>query len=188
MCFSNLMLAMKSTGMAIHPNFLLLAKLSCLFLLAPLFACTVCGFSPMCVQTCICHMYYVVHSWSDLSRATIHLGMHVHPISKGKCKKSFEEVKSMVAKEVLHMPNVTSSAIALVASKTFLFCHLFNEDGEVLVELLKGEKINQTMLMFIPVCSHNIRNLISLFKHHMRNMDSLDSILVFKSLNPYDYI
>jgi hypothetical protein len=85
-------------------------------------------------------MYYVVHSLSDLSRITIHLGMHVHPIYKGKYRESFKEVKSMVAKEVLCAPNVTSSTIALVASKTLLFHHLFNEDGEYFVELLKGEK------------------------------------------------
>jgi hypothetical protein len=65
-------------------------------------------------------MYYVVHSLFDLSRATIHLGMHVHPIFERKCKESVEKMKSMVAKEVLHTPNVTSFAISLVASKTFL--------------------------------------------------------------------
>ncbi len=114
--------------------------------------------------------------------------MHVHPISKGKCRESFEEVKNMVVEEILHTPNVTSSAIVLVASKMFLFCHLFNEDGKVLAELLKGEKFNQTMLMFVPLHSPNIHNLISLFKHRSRNMESLDSILVLKSLSPYDYI
>lgn len=188
MCLSNLMLAMKSIRMVICLKFLLLAKLSCLLLLAPLIICKVCGFSPMCVHTCICHMYYVVHSLSNLLRATIHLGMHAHPVSKRKYRESFEEVKSMVAEEVLCMPNVTSSAIALVASKMFLFHHLFNEDGNVFVELLKGENFNQTMLMFVPLCSPNICNLISLFKHRMRNMDSLDSIRMFKSMSPYDYI
>ncbi len=56
------------------------------------------------------------------------------------------------------------------------------------MEFLKGEKIIQTMLMFLPLHSPNIRNLISLFKHRLGNMDSLDSILMLKSLSPYDYI
>jgi hypothetical protein len=44
--------------------------------------CKICGSSPMCVQTCICRMYYVVHLLSDLSKTTIHLRMHKHPIFK----------------------------------------------------------------------------------------------------------
>jgi hypothetical protein len=42
-------------------------------------------------------------------------------------KKSFKEMKNMVAKEVLRMPNAASFEITLVASKTLLSCHLFNE-------------------------------------------------------------
>ncbi len=94
----------------------------------------------------------------------------------------------MVAEEVMRMPNATSFVISLAISKTLLSRHLFNEDGEVPMELLKGEKLNQTTLMFIPFFFPNIRNLISSFKHHLGNMGSLDSILMFKSLNPYGYI
>ncbi len=148
----------------------------------------VCGLSPMCAQTCICCMYYVVHSLFDLSRTSIHLKTHAHLIYERKCTKSLEKMKSMVAEEVLHMPNVTSSVISLAMSKTFLSHHLFNEDGEVPMELLKGEKLNQAMLMFVPLCYPNIRNLISSFKHHSRNMGSFYSILMLKFLSPYDYI
>ncbi len=111
----------------------------------------------------------MVYSLSDLSRVGTHLGTHdQHHVSEGKCKKSFEEMKNMVAKEVLRMPNVTSSTIFLAVSKTFLFHHLFNLDEVVLVELLKGEIFNQAMLMFLPLCSPNICNLISLIKHRLR--------------------
>jgi hypothetical protein len=55
-------------------------------LLAYTIACKVSGFSPICVQTCIWCMYYVVHSLYVLSRVAIHLGTHVHHVSKGKCK------------------------------------------------------------------------------------------------------
>jgi hypothetical protein len=57
----------------------------------------------------------------------------------------------MVAlEEVLCMPNVTSSAITLVASKTFLVHHIFNEDEQGIVKLLKGDKLNKNP---IKVCS-----------------------------------
>jgi hypothetical protein len=112
----------------------------------------------------------------------------VHLISEGKRRESFEEMKNMVVEEVLCTPNATSSTISLVMIKTFLFCHIFNEDGEVLVELLKGEKLNQAMSMFIPLCSPNIRNLISSITHRLGNMGSFYSILSFKPMSPYDYI
>jgi hypothetical protein len=125
----------------------------------------------------------VVYSLSDLSRVTTHLRTHdQHHVSEGKCKESVKEMKNMVAKEVLRTPYATSSTIFLAMSKTFLFHHLFDEDGEVLVELLKGEIFNQAMSMFLPLCSPNICNLISLIKHRPKNMGSLDSILAFKSL------
>jgi hypothetical protein len=56
------------------------------------------------------------------------------------------------------------------------------------MEFLKGEKLNQAMLKFIPLCSPNIHNLILSIKHCPGNMGSLDSIFIFKSLSPYDYI
>jgi hypothetical protein len=115
-------------------------------------------------------MYYVVHSLSDLSRATIHLGTHAHHVFEGKCNEYFKEMKIMVTKEVLCTPNSISFVISLAVSKTFLSHHLFNEDGEVHVELLKGEKLNQAMLMFVPLCFPNIRNLISSIKHCPGNM------------------
>jgi len=131
------------------------------------------------------HMYYVVHSLFDLSKVAIHLSTYAHPIFEVKCRKAFEEMKKMVIEEVLRMPTTTSLAIALVVIRTFLSHHLFNEDGEGPMEFLKGEKLNQTMLKFVPLCSLNIHKMISLFKHHPRNMGSLHSILTLKSLSPY---
>jgi len=106
-------------------------------------------------------MYYVVHKFPNLSRATIHLDTHSHPIIKGMCKESFLEMKNMVVDEVCRMPTVTSSTIASSMSKSFLLRHLFNKDGKGLVELLKGEKLNQMLLKFVPLCSHGIHNLIA---------------------------
>jgi hypothetical protein len=69
----------------------------------------------------------------------------------------------------------------LVVSNTFLFCHLFNEGGQCIVKLLKDGKLNETLLKLIPMCSLNIRNLISLVKHHLGKMGSIDSILTSKA-------
>jgi hypothetical protein len=91
-------------------------------------------------------MYYVVHFLFNLFRTTIHLGTHAHLVFDGKCMEPFKEMENMVAKEVLCMPNATSSTMTLLMSKTFLFRHLFNENGQSIVELLKGDKFNETLL------------------------------------------
>ncbi len=86
------------------------------------------------------------------------------------------------------MPNVMSFAIALAASKTFLAHHIFNENGQGIVKLLKGDELNKTILNFSPSCSPNIHNLISSVKHCPRKMGPIDSILTLKAFNPYNYI
>ncbi len=94
----------------------------------------------------------------------------------------------MVAKEVCHTPIATTLAIALTMSKTFLFCHLFKEDGEGHVELLKGEKLDQALLKFTPLCFPNIHNFIASLKHHPSNLGSIDYILKLKAMSSYDFI
>jgi hypothetical protein len=49
-------------------------------------------------------MYYLVHKFPNLSRVMIHLGTHSHPVAKGKCRKSFQEMKNMVVDEVYYTP------------------------------------------------------------------------------------
>jgi hypothetical protein len=124
----------------------------------------------------------------NLSRAAIHLGIHAHLVYDGKCMEPFKEMENMVAKEVLHMPNAMSSTMTLVVNKTFMFCFLFNENGQGIVELLKGDKFNETLLEYVPLCPPNIHNLISSIKHRLGNMGFIDSILMFKALSPSDYI
>jgi hypothetical protein len=55
-------------------------------------------------------------------------------------------------------------------NKSFIFYHLFNEDGEGPMQLLKGEKLN-------PLCSLGICNLIASLMHHPNNPSSLDYTL-----------
>jgi hypothetical protein len=100
-------------------------------------------------------MYYVVHKFPNLSISMIHLGIHLQPIIDGMCRASFQDMKNMVVNEVYHTSTITSLTIALSMSKTFLSRHLFNEDGKGSMEFLKGEKLNQTLLKFIPLCFPN---------------------------------
>jgi hypothetical protein len=56
------------------------------------------------------------------------------------------------------------------------------------MELLKGEKLNQTLLKFVPLCSFNICNLTIALKHCLGNSCSIDCILKLKALFGCDYI
>lgn len=53
-------------------------------------------------------------------KVDIQFDTNAHLVFEGECRESLEEIKNMVVKEVLHMPNATSFAISLVASKTYL--------------------------------------------------------------------
>jgi hypothetical protein len=133
-------------------------------------------------------MYYVVHKFPNLSRAMIHLGTHAHSVTNGKCRKSFQNMENMVVHEVCHTPIATISTIVLFANKTFFSCHLFNKDGEGHMELLQGEKLDQMLLKFVPLCSLGIHNLIVSLKHYLGNFNSIDCILKLKALFGYNYI
>jgi hypothetical protein len=56
------------------------------------------------------------------------------------------------------------------------------------MELLKGEKLNQMLLNFVPLRSPSIRNLIVSLKHRPNNFDSINCILKLKALFGFDYI
>ncbi len=61
--------------------------------------------------------------------------------------------------------------------------HLFNEDGEGLVEFLKGNKLHHVMDKFTTLCSPNVRNLVALFKHHLNNKGYIDDIVALKFIS-----
>jgi hypothetical protein len=97
-------------------------------------------------------------------------------------------MNKMVINKVCCTPIATTWVITFYVSKTFLFCHMFKEDGEGPMELLKGEKLNQMLLKFVPLCSPNICNLIASLKHCPNNFGSIDYILKLKALSSYNYI
>jgi hypothetical protein len=76
----------------------------------------------------------------------------------------------------------------LSTNKIFLSCYLFNEDGEGVVEFFKGEKLDQMLFKFSPLCSLGICTLIASLKHCHGNLGSIDCILKLKALFSYNYI
>jgi hypothetical protein len=100
----------------------------------------------------------------------------------------FEQIKSLIEKEAFHTLGVTMLAIALATSKTFLFEHLLNKDGQGLVEVHKGDKLCQVMDKFIALSSLNVWNVIASFMHRPGNKGYVFSIFSLKVNNGYYYI
>jgi hypothetical protein len=81
----------------------------------------------------------------------INLGTHDHHVAEGMCRIVVEQIKALVQEEVS-----CKLAISLATSKTFLFKHLLNEDGDRPIEPLKGDKLHQMMDKFTTLCFPNI--------------------------------
>jgi hypothetical protein len=86
----------------------------------------------------------------------MHLGTHDHLVAEVILEKFSIQVKSLVNEEVFRTSEVIVLTIALTTSKTFISEHLLNEDGEGIVEILKGDKLRQMMDKFIMLFSPNI--------------------------------
>jgi hypothetical protein len=93
-------------------------------------------------------MYYVIHKLQSILGATIHHGMHVHPIVEGMCREALEEIKVLVEGQIFHTLDTKIFVVALNANKEFLAHHLFNENGERPVKILQGEKFDKVMDKF----------------------------------------
>jgi hypothetical protein len=89
-------------------------------------------------------------------RVVIHFKRHAQLVQDDMCKESLEEIKTLVENEVSRTPNVKNSTIGFFMSNSFLSQHLFNEDGDNPIELLKGEHLNKVMDNFMPLCFPNI--------------------------------
>jgi hypothetical protein len=104
---------------------------------------------------------------------------------EGHSIEVFEQVKSLVKEETFCTLGAIMLAIALVVGRTFISEHLLNEDGQGLVEILKGDKLHQVMEKFLALFSPNVWNLIVSFKHQPRNKGYVSSILTLKTNNGY---
>jgi len=74
-----------------------------------------------------------------------------HLVAIGMERGSLQELKALAQGEVFYAPNAKNFVIDLAISKMYLVQHRFNEDGDGLVEHLKGDKFHKVMDKFIPL-------------------------------------
>jgi hypothetical protein len=101
-------------------------------------------------------MYDVITNEESMSKATILFANQGHLVVVGMDRGSLQEIKALAQGEVFHTPNAKNFVIALATSKMYFVQHLFNEDGDGLVEHLKGDKFHKVMDKFIPLNTSNI--------------------------------
>ncbi len=121
-----------------------------------------------------------MHKLHSLSRMTIHLRVHNHPVANGKCREFMGETKRLIAEEVDYTLDAKMLAISLSASKTFWVGHLLNDCSNGKVELLKIKQLEQIQDKFCELSSPNVYNLVAFFKHHLGG-GYFDIILELKS-------
>jgi hypothetical protein len=77
--------------------------------------CKICSVLLFYVNTCVVHMYYVVHKHEYLTWVEIHLGTYDHPMVENMCREVMDQIKALVHEN----ESCTPSAIVLAISKTF---------------------------------------------------------------------
>ena len=99
--------------------------------------CKYCKVIPSCLGVCHCKLFYVVSKDSNISRACIHIGTHKHPVAKGDCRDTMDQIREEIKVQVANTLSAKASTIGIVVGKELLMKGLINEDGDgkVLSEL-----------------------------------------------------
>jgi hypothetical protein len=147
--------------------------------------CKVYKVPPICVNFCPGHIYYVLGK-GDMSRASIHLGMHNHPVSNGICRETLDTISSLIAQEVSKTPTAKNSAIAMAANKEFLDKYLIHS-GPGPKKMLRGQELEDILDKFEHLSSPNLQNTIS-FCRSGGKRGAYDNIMAMKTYTTIEYI
>jgi hypothetical protein len=102
-----------------------------------------------------------------------------------KCRDFLNKIRRLIAKEIVHMPNVKTLIMSFIFSSTFLVRHLFDDCSVGTTKLLKGEQLRRIHDGFYELSSPNVHNLVVSFKHCLGG-GYIDNILELKSKSCYD--
>jgi hypothetical protein len=120
LCFNVLMCTMKLVGLAIVPIYQYLGSISWNPLSIPLAVSSATFHPPIYkLEVLKCIMLFINFQFFQKPWST--WGTHSHPITKEMCRKSFREMKNMVADEVYYTPTATSSVIFFLWIRLFFF-------------------------------------------------------------------
>ena len=121
-----------------------------------------------------------------MTRATIHLGHHGHPVARSMYRDSTEVICGLIAEQVAKTPTATNSAITLSTSKDFLGHYLFH-NGEGEKNMLKAKEMEEVMDRFQYLSSASIRNVISSFRSNNHG-GIINNIMTMKRESKFEFI
>jgi hypothetical protein len=79
--------------------------------------CRFCKTMPICLKLCSCKMFYIIPKNYNMSKATVHLGRHDHPVTDGDCREALDLIRTQIYAQVAKTPNAKTSAIGLAVGK-----------------------------------------------------------------------
>ena len=135
-------------------------------------------------------MYYIISEDPMLTRASVHLGLHDHPVAKGDSRQDVETAKVLISDATQKHLGQSPSFIGLQAAHELIF-----------KKIIKDPKMQESMMttddpwlleMFEAV-SHvsspaYVRNMVHVTRAALGKQCDISSILKLKSRSTYDFI
>jgi hypothetical protein len=110
-----------------------------------------------------------------MTKTCIHFGSHHHLISLSDCHESIAITKELLRLEVEKNPIMTTLAIALVVSRTFLSLEWIG-CGQLTTTKLQGAHLHGLMDRFLAFFSPNIKKFVLAIRHGNFKQGPLDNI------------
>lgn len=142
----------------------------------------------MYISLCHARIIYVHSTSLEMSRASVHLGVHKRVLSNDTCRESLNDTchKSLdvtyqcVANEVTKTTTAKNFTIVIAVNKQFLTDYVFKFPSNSEGHHLAGSSLEVVMDKFSILSSPNCCNFVPGFKHFVRSgMDTMNSSICF---------
>ena len=117
--------------------------------------CFFCKHVPMCLKECPACVYYFMPKESMHSRLFIHYGKHTHTVSKGMCRASIQNIKTLVARAVRIDHNAGPRKVQMVVAREVVL-RAFTDDDKAQGEFMTERELQEM--------SQELQNLINVKK------------------------
>ena len=121
-----------------------------------------------------------------MSRAYIHFGTHEHPVAKGNCRATMEQIRDIVMAQVAKTPTAKASTIEIAVGKELLMKELIDEDSNG--KALSEDELNLIFEKWSSLNSSTLNNLIHDVRVSLSGDGYVEKKFKLKKGSMYDYI
>jgi hypothetical protein len=126
----------------------------------------ICKAPPVYFSTCVARIYYV-YGAANMTRASLHMGVHEHPVKVGEDQEIKERTRKFIEEQVERIPKATNTAIVMEASKELVGELLINPDGAP-VRKYDLEELVPVLEKCKYMSSPSIKNDVTAFRYIRR--------------------